>query len=219
MLSYPTRTCGGCLGVLRRTNPEASRAELLQRPTPCHLVLESRRGRPAARTVTQHALPYGLGALRPALGRGRGRAAAGPGRARRARPRPAAGLPGAGGLPEQPAVRDGRHRAPGHVCQDVPGVRVLSTGPQVLIPVYGASTIAAHWVSPPRASRLVDSGKLATALPGRRRRGRLVSGHQVLNDPDGVLDTEPAPGPGAAPAPRAGRARGDRPGRARAGGL
>jgi hypothetical protein len=41
---------------------------------------------------------------------------------------------------------------------------VLSTGPQVLIPVSGASTIAAHWVSPPWASRLVDSGKLATAL-------------------------------------------------------
>jgi hypothetical protein len=52
----------------------------------------------------------------------------------------------------------------GHVCRDVPGVRVLSAGSQVLVPVSGAGTIAAHWVSPPRASRLVDSGKLATAL-------------------------------------------------------
>ncbi|MFE5730226.1 hypothetical protein ACFQ7A_04840 [Streptomyces sp. NPDC056528] len=52
----------------------------------------------------------------------------------------------------------------GHVCRDVPGVRVLSAGSQVLVPVAGAGTIAAHWVSPPRASRLVDSGKLATAL-------------------------------------------------------
>ncbi|WP_247721213.1 hypothetical protein [Streptomyces sennicomposti] len=52
----------------------------------------------------------------------------------------------------------------GRVCRDVPGVRVLSTGSQVLVPVSGAGTIAAHWVSPPRASRLVDSGKLAGAL-------------------------------------------------------
>ncbi|WP_328974028.1 hypothetical protein [Streptomyces sp. NBC_00239] len=52
----------------------------------------------------------------------------------------------------------------GHVCRDVPGVRVLSTGSQVLVPVSGAGTIAAHWVSPPRAARLVDSGKLAGAL-------------------------------------------------------
>ncbi|WP_406390215.1 hypothetical protein OG806_49510 [Streptomyces sp. NBC_00882] len=52
----------------------------------------------------------------------------------------------------------------GHVCRDLPGVRVLSTGAQVLVPVSGAGSAAAHWVSPPRASRLVDSGKLATAL-------------------------------------------------------
>jgi hypothetical protein len=52
----------------------------------------------------------------------------------------------------------------GHVCRDVPGVRVLSTGSQLLVPVSGAGTIAAHWVSAPRGSRLVDSGKLATAL-------------------------------------------------------
>lgn len=52
----------------------------------------------------------------------------------------------------------------GHVCRDVPGVRVLSTGSQVLVPVSGAGTGAAHWVSAPRGSRLVDSGKLAAAL-------------------------------------------------------
>ncbi|MFC8223548.1 hypothetical protein ACFUTY_35955 [Streptomyces sp. NPDC057362] len=52
----------------------------------------------------------------------------------------------------------------GHVCRDVPGVRVLSAGSQVLVPVSGAGTGAAHWVSAPRAGRLVDSGKLATAL-------------------------------------------------------
>ncbi|MCZ0984063.1 hypothetical protein O1L60_45695 [Streptomyces diastatochromogenes] len=52
----------------------------------------------------------------------------------------------------------------GHVCRDVPGVRVLSAGSLVLVPFSGAGNIAAHWVSPPRAGRLVDSGKLATAL-------------------------------------------------------
>ncbi|MER5312325.1 hypothetical protein ABT034_31615 [Streptomyces sp. NPDC002773] len=52
----------------------------------------------------------------------------------------------------------------GHVCRDVPGVRVLSTGSQVLVPVSGAGTIAAHWVSAPKGSGVVDSGKLATAL-------------------------------------------------------
>lgn len=52
----------------------------------------------------------------------------------------------------------------GHVCRDVPGVRVLSTGSQVLVPVSGAGTAAAHWVSAPRASRLVDARTLAGAL-------------------------------------------------------
>ncbi|MCX4886033.1 hypothetical protein [Streptomyces sp. NBC_00847] len=63
----------------------------------------------------------------------------------------------------------------GHVCRDVPGVRVLSTGSQVLVPVSGAGTIAAHWVSPPGASRLVDSGKLATALLRRVDVGAVAS--------------------------------------------
>jgi hypothetical protein len=52
----------------------------------------------------------------------------------------------------------------GAVCRDVPGVRVLSTGSQVLVPVSGAGSAAAHWVSTPKGSRLVDSGKLAGAL-------------------------------------------------------
>ncbi|MFJ2406687.1 hypothetical protein ACIOUE_35910 [Streptomyces xanthochromogenes] len=52
----------------------------------------------------------------------------------------------------------------GHVCRDVPGVRVLSAGSQLLVPVSGAGTIAAHWVSPPWGGRLVDSEKLATLL-------------------------------------------------------
>ncbi|MEU0032052.1 hypothetical protein [Streptomyces sp. NPDC006335] len=87
------------------------------------------------------------------------------------------------GLDLLDALRLGRHRgypvladyltnrlyvmvAPGtgSVCRDVPGVRVLSTGSQVLVPVSGAGTAAAHWVSVPRASRLVDSSKLAGAL-------------------------------------------------------
>lgn len=52
----------------------------------------------------------------------------------------------------------------GGACRDVPGVRVLSVGSQVLVPVSGAGTAAAHWVSAPKGSRLVDSGRLAGAL-------------------------------------------------------
>jgi hypothetical protein len=52
----------------------------------------------------------------------------------------------------------------GAVCRNLPGVRVLSTGSQVLVPVSGAGTAAAHWVSAPKGSRLVDSGTLAGAL-------------------------------------------------------
>ena len=52
----------------------------------------------------------------------------------------------------------------GSACEDVPGARVLAAGAQVLVPVSGAGTMAAHWISAPRGSRLVDSGRLARAL-------------------------------------------------------
>jgi hypothetical protein len=62
----------------------------------------------------------------------------------------------------------------GSVCRDVPGVRVLSVGSKVLVTVSGDGTAAAHWVSAPRGSRLVDSGKLAGALL------RLANGEQAV---------------------------------------
>ncbi|NUH42870.1 hypothetical protein HUF15_40325 [Streptomyces samsunensis] len=48
----------------------------------------------------------------------------------------------------------------------LPGVRVLSTGSQLLIPVTEHGTPAAHWISPPRPSRprLVPTGRLTTRL-------------------------------------------------------
>ncbi|MEV5348927.1 hypothetical protein [Streptomyces achromogenes] len=52
----------------------------------------------------------------------------------------------------------------GNACEGIAGVRVLSAGALVLVPVSGAGTVAAHWISAPRGSRLVDSGRLARAL-------------------------------------------------------
>lgn len=48
----------------------------------------------------------------------------------------------------------------------LPGVRVLSTGAQLLIPVTEHGTPAAHWISPPHRSRprLVPTGRLTTHL-------------------------------------------------------
>ncbi|MEU4898866.1 hypothetical protein AB0B12_42020 [Streptomyces sp. NPDC044780] len=50
----------------------------------------------------------------------------------------------------------------------LPGVRVLSTGSQLLIPVTEHGTPAAHWISPPRRSRprLVPTGRLTMHLRG-----------------------------------------------------
>ncbi|MBL1121065.1 hypothetical protein JK364_53930 [Streptomyces sp. 110] len=48
----------------------------------------------------------------------------------------------------------------------LPGVRVLSTGSQLLIPVTEHGTPAAHWISPPHPSppRLVPTDWLTTHL-------------------------------------------------------
>ncbi|MEV6133218.1 hypothetical protein AB0M05_41570 [Streptomyces violaceusniger] len=49
---------------------------------------------------------------------------------------------------------------------DLPGVRVLSTGSQLLIPVTEHGTPAAHWISPPHRSRprLVPADRITTHL-------------------------------------------------------
>lgn len=135
-------------------------------------------------------LPYGLGALQPGAerGRGRGRAEAGawPG-ARRAAPGVTAGLPGAGRLPDQPAVRGGR---PGHRVPCAGTFRAcarLSAGSQVPVRASRAGMAAAHRVRPAKglgARRHRQAGR-CTAAHGRcRAAGRGVSGHQVLQDPE-----------------------------------
>ncbi|MEU6603338.1 hypothetical protein [Streptomyces flaveolus] len=60
----------------------------------------------------------------------------------------------------------------GGACRDVPGVRVLSVGSQVLVPVSGVGTAAAHWVSAPKGSRLVNADKLARAAAVSKKSAR-----------------------------------------------
>ncbi|AEM88538.1 hypothetical protein [Streptomyces violaceusniger] len=54
----------------------------------------------------------------------------------------------------------------GAAATGLPGVRVLSTGSQLLTPVTEHGTPAAHWISPPHRSRprLVPADRLTTHL-------------------------------------------------------
>ncbi|WP_150211760.1 hypothetical protein [Streptomyces venezuelae] len=65
----------------------------------------------------------------------------------------------------------------GHLAAGVPGVRVLSTGAELVVPWGPHGSPAAHWVSPPREDPppLVQAAELADVLqrgaaPSRPRR-------------------------------------------------